>query len=210
MFYWLWDGWGWCSPWPAGIDADSRASNLPIGPYRARSPHDVARAPGPAAPRRSSPVSALALIKRRDVLTAFALLAIIIAAHTLLETARDALFLAKIPATKLPWMYLIIAALALIATQVRIPALEGFARRKLLAFGLALAAAVTAVFWLVSNSGIWVLYALYLWPALFSSIVLVTFWLAMDEDYTVTEAKKVYGLIGAGSTIGAAVGAALA
>jgi len=155
-------------------------------------------------------MSAISLLKRRDVLAAFVLLAIMVAGHTMVETARDALFLAKIPATRLPWMYLAIAAFALIATQVRIPALEGFARRKLLALALAVAGAVTAGFWFLCTSSVWVLYALYLWPALFASLAFVTFWLALDEDYTITEAKKVYGFIAAGSTIGAAVGAALA
>jgi len=144
------------------------------------------------------------------VLTGFILLATLIAGHTLLETARDALFLAKIPATRLPWMYLGIAGLALITTQARIPALDRFGRRQLLAVGLAIGTAVTTVFWLIQSSGTWVLYALYLWPALFSSLILVTFWLTLDEDFTVTEAKKVYGFIGAGSTIGAAIGAGIA
>lgn len=152
----------------------------------------------------------LALIKRREVLAGFILLATLIAGHTLLETARDALFLAKIPATRLPWMYLGIAGLALITTQVRVPALDRFGRHQLLAVGLAFGAAVTVLFWLVQSSGTWVLYALYLWPALFSSLILVGFWLTLDEDFTVTEAKKVYGFIGAGSAIGAAVGAAIA
>jgi AAA family ATP:ADP antiporter len=155
-------------------------------------------------------VRALTLIRRREVLTGFILLASLIAGHTLLETARDALFLARIPATRLPWMYLSIAGFTLVTTQVRIPALERFGRRKLLALGLAFGAAVTTVFWFIQSSGTWVLYALYLWPALFSSLVLVTFWLTLDEDFTVTEAKKVYGFIGAGSAIGAAIGAAIA
>ena len=155
-------------------------------------------------------MSALSLIKRREVLTAFALLATLIAGHTLLETARDALFLAKIPATKLPWMYLSIAALAFFTSQLRMPALQRFDRRKLLAVGLVFGAALTAAFWFVAESGDWVLYALYLWPAFFSSLAVVTFWLTLDENFTVTEAKRVYGFVGAGSTTGAAVGAAIA
>jgi len=33
----------------------------------------------------------------------------VLAAHTILETGRDALFLARLPAAQLPWMYLAIA-----------------------------------------------------------------------------------------------------
>ena len=38
-------------------------------------------------------------------MTLFAL----IASHSILETARDALFLAKVPVTRLPWVFLAIA-----------------------------------------------------------------------------------------------------
>jgi hypothetical protein len=42
-----------------------------------------------------------------------------LAAHTMLETARDALFLTRLPASQLPWMYLALAALALLFTRSR-------------------------------------------------------------------------------------------
>jgi len=50
--------------------------------------------------------------ERRDVWTAFATLFALIASHALLETARDALFLAKVPASRLPLMFLAIALLS--------------------------------------------------------------------------------------------------
>jgi len=36
----------------------------------------------------------------------------ILAAHTILETARDAFFLARLPPSELPWMHLAMAAIA--------------------------------------------------------------------------------------------------
>jgi hypothetical protein len=53
----------------------------------------------------------------RVVWMAFATLLTIVAAHAVLETARDALFLADLPATRLPWAYLGIAALAFVLTR---------------------------------------------------------------------------------------------
>ena len=47
--------------------------------------------------------------ERRGVLAAFLTMAAAMAAHQLLETARDALFLASLPASRLPWVYLAIA-----------------------------------------------------------------------------------------------------
>ena len=51
--------------------------------------------------------------ERRDVWAAFLTLFVLIASHSVLETARDALFLAKVPAARLPWVFLAIATLSL-------------------------------------------------------------------------------------------------
>ena len=48
--------------------------------------------------------------ERRSLAAAFVTLFGLVAAHTLLETARDALFLARLPPSQLPWAYLAIAA----------------------------------------------------------------------------------------------------
>jgi hypothetical protein len=75
--------------------------------------------------------------ERRVALAAFFVQFGGLAAHTLLETARDALFLARLLAAQLPWMYLAIAALALLVMWWRadrlargraLPALLGAAR----------------------------------------------------------------------------------
>ena len=50
--------------------------------------------------------------ERRDAWAAFLTLFGLIASHAVLETARDALFLAKVPATQLPWVFLAVAGLS--------------------------------------------------------------------------------------------------
>src|SRR5512138_2304799 len=55
--------------------------------------------------------------ERRVATLAFLSLLGITAAHTLIETARDALFLAKIPVEHLPALYLAIAAAGLVTTR---------------------------------------------------------------------------------------------
>ena len=57
--------------------------------------------------------------ERRNTFAAFATLLAITTGHTLLETARDAFFLAKMPASRLPWMYLVIVAIALVLSQIK-------------------------------------------------------------------------------------------
>src|SRR5262245_1722684 len=82
----------------------------------------------------------------RPVWLAFITLLVILAAHTMLETARDALFLADLPTTRLPWAYLGIATLAFVAAHATARLGAG---RWLLAGTLVVGAGGTLVLWRV-------------------------------------------------------------
>lgn len=140
---------------------------------------------------------------------AFGSLLGITASHTLLETARDAMFLAKLPAARLPWMYLAIAAVGLVLSRL---GKRGSAKRGPgVPVTLVGAAAVTLGFWAASGSrSPALLYALYVWTGMFASWVTVQFWLLLGNLFTMMQAKRVFGLIGAGSVLGAVLGAAVA
>jgi AAA family ATP:ADP antiporter len=146
--------------------------------------------------------------ERRNTFAAFATLLAITTGHTLLETARDALFLSKLPAAHLPWMYLVSVGLALTLARVRRADSKGVIAGVLLAGGV-----VTSGFWLllteVGARG-WVLYGLYAWCGLFAAWVTVQFWTLLGRVHTMTQAKRLYGFIGAGAVLGGVVGAFLA
>ncbi len=146
--------------------------------------------------------------ERRGALLAFVTLFGVLAGHTLLETGRDALFLAKVPADRLPFVYLAIALLALAVTRGRRPLVGGGHG---LATWLVASASVTLGFWALSAlEATWVLYALYVWAGLFGTVATLQFWLLLGQTYTVPQAKRLYGFIGAGSVLGAVSGASLA
>lgn len=143
--------------------------------------------------------------ERRGTFAAFATLLVITTGHTLLETARDALFLSKVPASQLPWMYLIIVAAALALQKLR-----KMDNRGPIALALVAAAIITGGFWVLAadiTSRPWVLYALYVWSGLFASWVMVQFWTLLGRVYTARQAKVLYSFIGAGAVLGAVVGA---
>src|SRR5205085_10531844 len=78
------------------------------------------------------------------------------------------------------------------------------------AASLGIAAAVTAAFYALAadvSSRPWILYALYMWSGLFASWVMVQLWTLLGRAHTVTQAKRLYGFIGAGAVIGAVLGA---
>jgi ATP:ADP antiporter, AAA family len=144
----------------------------------------------------------------RRALPFAALLFLLVAAHGLLETARDGLFLTEQPVDRLPWLYLAVAAGVLVLTplQRRLWDSRGHVA---LPLTLLAAATVTLAFWAVANEHSTVL-AFYVWTALFSSLVFVQFWLTADEAFGVDEAKGAFGFIAAGGLMGAVSGSGAA
>lgn len=142
---------------------------------------------------------------------AAALLFSILAAHTLLETARDALFLATLPPERLPWVYGLIAVTTLGVQRAARVTRKRFAGLDQLSGLLFLSAFVTFLFWLLTAwTSTWVLVALYVWPAVFAAMVMIEFWRSMSDQYTTIEAKSAYSVVGAGGAAGAITGAGLA
>ena len=140
-------------------------------------------------------------------LTLFAL----IASHSILETARDALFLAKVPATHLPWVSLAIAALSLLAVKAQARLTKGQRAEIVLSVSTFLAAGITLAFFVLHRAmGMWGLYSLYVWSGLIATLVLVHFWDVIGDLFSITQAKRLYGFIGTGSVLGAIAGSGIA
>ena len=149
--------------------------------------------------------------ERRDAFFAFATLLVIIAGHTMLETARDTLFLSDLPAQRLPWAYLPIAALAMVVGTALGRITRSLPRGHTLTVTLLVAAAVTVAFWhFGADRRPSTLFALYVWTGLAASLVTVQLWLRAASTFDVARAKRVFTLIGAGGLAGATAGAALA
>jgi AAA family ATP:ADP antiporter len=149
--------------------------------------------------------------ERRGALGAFLILFGILAGHTVLETARDALFLSRLPASRLPWVYLAMALAAVVVWKFQGRALRRLPGARGLAVLLAFVAIVTFGFWTI---GVWThpiaLGALYVWSGLVGTLTAVQFWLVLSDKYTITQAKRLYKVIGAGSVLGAVAGAGVA
>jgi AAA family ATP:ADP antiporter len=149
--------------------------------------------------------------ERRDVLAAFLTLFALIASHSLLETARDALFLAKVPATRLPWVFLAIAALSLGTVKLDARLTGGKSPKSVLSAVTLSAAAVTLGFFALHRRlGTTGVYALYVWSGLLTTLLLVHFWDLVGARFTITQAKRLYGFIGAGGVAGAIAGSGAA
>ncbi len=149
--------------------------------------------------------------ERRDTGIGFFTLFGLIASHSVLETARDALFLAKVPATHLPWVYVAIAIVSLTVTQIQARLGSGLSQRVAISVWTLVAGAVTLLFWWsgsqLGDAGV---YALYIWSGVLTTLVLIHLWALLGDLFTVTQAKRVYSVIGAGSVLGAIAGTSVA
>lgn len=149
--------------------------------------------------------------ERRDAFGAAAILFFVLAAHALLETARDTLFLSSIPAERLPLVYLGIAGASLVVHRVQQTLLGGRAARGGLALTTGVAGAITLGFWYVAGRDEpWALYALYVWSGVLVTIILLHFWTMLGSRLTVRQAQRVYAVVGIGSVAGAIAGSATA
>jgi AAA family ATP:ADP antiporter len=149
---------------------------------------------------------------RRNLVVGFVGLLAIMAAHSVMETARDTLFLTSLPATHLPRAYLAIALLAILELRIHERVLRRVRdRRKLLSASLVFGSFITLSFWaLLEEMGAWAPFGFYVWTGLLITVVLIEFWLLLDDAVTVTQAKRIFPAIAAGGVAGAMLGSLLA
>lgn len=149
-------------------------------------------------------------MSRRSAFAPAVVLFAIMAAHAILETARDALFLARLGPEHLAWAYLAIAAVAFIAVvsfrrwgRLRDP------RGLLIAF-LAVAVVGTTVLATTIVFDPSITFVLYVWTGLVATLVVPAFWTLIDRNLRIAEAKRLFAAIGAGGAAGAMTGSAIA
>jgi len=149
---------------------------------------------------------------RRNLFVGFFGLLAVMTAHSVMETARDTLFLARLPATHLPRAYLAIAMLAILELAIHQRVVRRVRdRRSLLVASLFFGSLGTLGFWLLlDDMGAWAPFGFYVWTGLLITIVLIEFWLLLDDAVTVTQAKRIFPAIAAGGVTGATLGSLLA
>jgi ATP:ADP antiporter, AAA family len=138
-----------------------------------------------------------------------AAMAALLAAHTIAETARDAMFLRAIPSSYLAIVYVALAGLASLALRGNAALVRLVGRRYALVSTLMVASYGTTMFYIL-RGGQTAVFGLYLWTGLVGTIAVVQFWLLAGSMFTTSEAKRLFGLIAAMGAVGGFLGATLA
>ena len=139
------------------------------------------------------------------VLRVFMVLFGIIAGHTILETARDAVFLETLPASRLAIVYLALAGLGIVVPGYTTRFTRQFGRRDALVLTLGLGA-VGTVLWSFQPLRGRDVYGFYLWSALLGTVLVLQFWLFAGRVFTVSQGKRLFGGIASGGVLGAVAG----
>ena len=173
-----------------------------------------------SSPARSLRASLSSSGEARLVPAAFLALFGVLCAQTLLETARDTLFLTHLSVAELPWIHLTLAFLTLAAGGLSAATARWRGRWRRgpargtpasMASSLWLGVAVTAALGVTLVRGNRAaVYLLFLWSGMFSGLSVTKIWTLLAETIDVSRAKRLYGKLAAGAGAGAVTGAALA
>lgn len=124
-----------------------------------------------------------------------------------LKPARDGLFLAKIPWTQLPVVFILIAIVAVPVNQLHAAAGRKFRLNILL--NLTMLFLILSLFvmrFIVSTGSTWAMYTFYIWVSIYGVLATSQFWLFANAIYSPTQAKRLFIVLNLGAIIGAFTG----
>jgi ATP:ADP antiporter, AAA family len=128
----------------------------------------------------------------------------LIAANNLIKILRDSIFLARHPVSELPYLYILVAFLAgtLIAIYTRYTVNVSIIRLILATNAVILSNII--FFWILLTyfDPNWSHYAFYIWSAMATVIAVAQAWTLANHIFAQEEAKRSFGLIAAGGTVG--------
>ncbi len=163
----------------------------------------------PDAPTR---LSRFVDIRRDEIpaaLQAFGVLFLIISAHTVLETARDALLITRLPPRSMGIVYVAVAVCVLPAAALASRLSSRLGVRWALDGALLTAAATLTVLFQLPTTPASVV-GLYVASGLIGAVVVPQFWSLVGSFYTVAQARRLLGSIAAAGVLGASLGSAAA
>ncbi len=147
----------------------------------------------------------------RTALWLGAALLTVTSSYTLVKTVRDSLFLSMLPATWLPWVYILVG-IATLAVSVLVGQLTQWLspRQSLVGSVLAAATGLVLCIFIVWDSHAWMPAIFYLYVNAYGLIVVSQFWLYTNSRSDPRAMKRMGGVVGAGAILGGIVGGVLA
>ena len=135
------------------------------------------------------------------------LLSLLVGANNLIKILRDSVFLGHHSVSELPYLYILVAFIAgvIIATYTKYTAQISIVRLMLWTNAVILSNII--VFWVLLTyfDSAWSHYAFYIWSAMATVIAVAQAWTLANHIFTEEEARRSFGLLAAGGTVGGIV-----
>ncbi|HYJ08998.1 MAG TPA: hypothetical protein VEX18_08310, partial [Polyangiaceae bacterium] len=140
---------------------------------------------------------------------AFLVLLFTIAAHTVLETARDALFLSRLPPRNLAFVYVATALLMIALTPLSVRLTRAAGAKNALVVSL-VATAFAAAWFRIRAPNTASVFGLYVFGAVSATLLVGQFWLLAGRLFTAAQSRRLFGPLAAGGVLGGVGGGAIA
>ncbi len=128
-------------------------------------------------------------------------------AYYILKPVSRALFINKFDIDKLPVLYILIAGIGgLMAYVYSKIAVRASLQKAVTGATIFIVACLIGIWFLLRTRMEWSLYLFNIWVSLFSILLVSQGWLVAANVFNAREAKRLYGILGVGSVIGAAFG----
>jgi AAA family ATP:ADP antiporter len=134
---------------------------------------------------------------------------LLIASLMIVKPIRNSLFLVEFGVKKLPYVFILVAFFSALVASLYSRYSKKTRLNYLVLNTIFISIACLLVFWLVLHFGYqrgWILYAFYIWVAIFAVITSTQFWLLANYIFNAREAKRLFGFIGAGAISGGIFG----
>jgi AAA family ATP:ADP antiporter len=139
----------------------------------------------------------------------FTYLFLLIASLLIVKPMRNSLFLTIYGAQKLPYVFVLVAIAAGIVTHFYAKTIKKVRLDVLIIYTTAIAIFSLILFWIFFTTQMgpnWLYFVFYIWVALFGVITTSQFWLLANYVFNARQAKRLFGLIGAGGISGGIFG----
>lgn len=134
----------------------------------------------------------------------------LITSYVMIKAVRDALFLNKLGSSQLPYVYILVGVIVGVVAWIYARLSARVSLHVLIHSTLLVVVANLLLFWWLLQFGwSWLYYALYFWSSGVGILTTAQYWLLANYVFNAREAKRLFGVIGAGAIAGGIAGGVL-
>jgi AAA family ATP:ADP antiporter len=148
----------------------------------------------------------------RAILVTFTYMAMAVGSFLLAKPIRNGLFLGEFGSSKLVYVYLLVPLVLSVLVPFYTAVAEKWGERQVVTASLLLLAGSVLAFWwgLTFHSAAWVSGAFYVWVNCYGVIASVQAWTFASAVFDARQARRLFGLVGSGASLGAILGGLMA